>query len=474
MKKTLLLSMMAVLSLTASALSSYEVTMGGLVYTVKPNNMEANVEYPDWETFVPNVIIPATIEVTEGDYPGTYQVTSLKKAFYLNTDLTSITIGKNVRELENEAFYYCENLESVTFEEGSQMTMIGKEAFYKCGKVKTLNLPSTITTIKERAFELCKALETVTLPTSLTTIGEYAFVNCYELASITIPSSVKTIETAAFDGCTKLATVTLSEGLETLGGIAFSRCAITEFHIPASVTLIDGNPCAHCSQLTTVTVTAGSTSYVAQDNVVYTKDMTKLLMCVPTKEGSFAVPAGVTTIANSAFRSCLLTDISLPESIVNIEGYAFYQCKGLTAMTIPEGVTELKTATFYECTALRSVILPSTITEVGFGAFYGCSSLADVFLKATIVPTDNGYGFDGRNKKNLHVPTASLDAYKTTDPWNQFKNIDDNFSGISTGIGGVYGQEVERDQWYNLNGRRIQGAPTQRGLYLHQGKKVVR
>lgn len=474
MKKVLLLSIMAVLSLTANALQSYNVTINGLVYNVNPNNWEAKVEYTDWESTATDFVVPATINVTEGDYPGTYQVTSLKKAFYCNSTITSITIGKNVRELEDRAFYYCENLESVTFEEGSQMTKIGEEVFYKCGKVKTFNLPATITTIKVRAFELCKGMETLTLPTALATIGEYAFVNCSELTAVAIPASVKSIETGAFDGCSKLATVTLSEGLETLAGIAFSRCAITEFHIPASVTLIDGNPCNQCSQLTTVTVAADNTSYVAQDNVVFTKDMTKLVMCAAGKEGAYTVPAGVTTIVNSAFRGCKLSAVSLPTSVANIEGYAFYQCKGLTTITIPEGVTTLPTATFYECTALKSVVLPSTITEVGFGAFYSCNSMTDVFLKATAVPTDNGNGFSSRNKKNLHVPTASLDAYKTAEYWSQFKNIDDDFSAMPTGIGVVRSQQSARGVWYDLNGRRMQDVPTQKGLYLHQGKKVVR
>jgi hypothetical protein len=28
--------------------------------------------------------------------------------------------------------------------------------------------------------------------------------------------------------------------------------------------------------------------------------------------------------------------------------------------------------------------------------------------------------------------------------------------------------------WYDLNGRRLQGQPTAKGLYIHQGKKVLK
>ena len=44
----------------------------------------------------------------------------------------------------------------------------------------------------------------------------------------------------------------------------------------------------------------------------------------------------------------------------------------------------------------------------------------------------------------------------------------------STGIGAVFNDEriMNNDKWYDLQGQRIE-KPTKKGLYIHQGKKVV-
>ena len=49
-------------------------------------------------------------------------------------------------------------------------------------------------------------------------------------------------------------------------------------------------------------------------------------------------------------------------------------------------------------------------------------------------------------------------------------------SGESTGIISVDGAEGTvngSDMWYTLDGRKLQGKPTQRGIYINNGKKVV-
>lgn len=43
----------------------------------------------------------------------------------------------------------------------------------------------------------------------------------------------------------------------------------------------------------------------------------------------------------------------------------------------------------------------------------------------------------------------------------------------TTGIGSVENGEQGNESWYDLNGRKLQGKPTQKGLYIKNGKKVV-
>ena len=46
-----------------------------------------------------------------------------------------------------------------------------------------------------------------------------------------------------------------------------------------------------------------------------------------------------------------------------------------------------------------------------------------------------------------------------------------NFGGDTTGIKEV--KEVNNDSWHDLNGRKLQGVPTKKGVYINNGRKVV-
>ena len=52
---------------------------------------------------------------------------------------------------------------------------IGDDAFYKCGNMTSITIPSSVTSIGERAFYGCTGLTSITLPANLKTIGQDAF-----------------------------------------------------------------------------------------------------------------------------------------------------------------------------------------------------------------------------------------------------------------------------------------------------------
>ncbi|MCR5195154.1 MAG: leucine-rich repeat domain-containing protein, partial [Pseudobutyrivibrio sp.] len=67
-------------------------------------------------------------------------------------------------------------LEEVRF--GSNVTKIGKEAFYCCRNLKLDDIPQTLEYICDNAFRACCSLKKITLPQSLKYIGESAFDSC--------------------------------------------------------------------------------------------------------------------------------------------------------------------------------------------------------------------------------------------------------------------------------------------------------
>ena len=116
------------------------------------------------------------------------QLKSIGQAFYDCFSLHSITIPASVESIGEGAFSQCKQLETVTFEKGSQLKSIGNNAFVNCISLKTITIPISVTIIGDYAFSKCKNLKIVTFEegSKLESIGDYAFKDCKNLTYINI------------------------------------------------------------------------------------------------------------------------------------------------------------------------------------------------------------------------------------------------------------------------------------------------
>ena len=136
------------------------------------------------------------------------------------------------------------------------------------------------------------------------------------------------------------------------------------------------------------------------------------------------VTCSVTSIGNSAFNGCSgLTSVTIGNSVTSIGASAFNGCSGLTSVTIGNSVTSIGNEAFYNCSKLISVTIGSGIKYIGYAAFAKCTKLTDVYCYAKSVPSTESNAFDGSYIEyvKLHVPTASIDAYKAAVPWSWFQ-----------------------------------------------------
>jgi hypothetical protein len=97
------------------------------------------------------------------------------------------------------------------------------------------------------------------------------------------------------------------------------------------------------------------------------------------------LPESITEIEKFAFCSCeSLQYVNLPKALTTLGEYAFSHCYNLTHMELPDGVKYIEKMTFYECRELQSVHLPEQLLRVGLEAFNRCKKLGSLKIPASV------------------------------------------------------------------------------------------
>ena len=385
MKKQLLLFVMILLPMVANADA---VEINGVYYNLitKGGSNDAEVT-SNPNKYTGTVVIPESVTCDNTNY--------------------------NVTSIGNSAFYGCSALLSVNIP--NSVTNIGDNAFYGCSILTSVNIPNNVINIGDYAFKNCSSLPSISIPNSVTSIRNYTFQGCSNLTSIVIPNGVKSIGLAAFSQCSGLTSVAIPNSVTSIGGSAFNGCSgLPSITIPNSVTSIGNNAFDNCSSLNSVTIPNGITK-IEERTFRRCSSLT-----------SINIPNSVTKIGEYAFEFCSsLISIVIPSSLTKIEGWVFHGCSSLTTISIPNSVKLIDYGAFYGCSSLNSVTIGSGINTLGHEVFASCPELKDVYCYAINVPYTQLDVFRDSyiEHASLHVPAESVNAYKTADPWKNFKNI---------------------------------------------------
>jgi len=188
-------------------------------------------------------------------------------------------------------------------------------------------------------------------------------------------------------------------------------------------------------------------------------------------------------------------------AVGGINDLAFLMCTEISHVVLPEGVKRIGDFAFYACTGLEEVDLPSTLASIGTGAFIDLPNLKSVICRSETPPVweyndvfclhKDGISDTKTYRTDdvtLWVPEGSQQAYQdanftnpdlgwtTADGWGYFgQNIQTLESTGLPFIGILPSTSSHIDSgWFSVDGRYLQRQPQRLGLYIHNGRKVVK
>ncbi len=229
-------------------------------------------------------------------------------AFAISSTARTVEILAGTEKIGDCAFCKASNLSSVTFPES--LVTIGMDAFYNSG------------------------LRELRLPDSLTTIGDSAFADCHNIVEVTIPDSVTTLGQYTFLGCTALTTVSIGKGATTLS-----------------------NPFQYAIAISQITVSPENPYLESLENVIYSKDHTKLFYYAPAKPD---------------------TSYHVLDQVKEISLYAIEHAKALEKLYLPESLESIDNKSICYNTNLNSIYFAGNRPKVMYEPF--CENAANLIL----------------------------------------------------------------------------------------------
>ncbi len=175
-------------------------------------------------------------------------------------------------------------------------------------------VPNNVMVIGDCAFRDCAYLSSVLLPVNLRHIGYGAFSGCKSITEIIIPDNVESIGEWAFEGCQRLRKVSLSQGMNRIEERTFKGCSsLSMISIPSKINFIGKSAFENCVSLKSIVLPTGLTCLQSG----YREDRYYRDSCYPPQYGGI-------------FNGCsMLEEITIPDTVVDIEQETFRGCKKL-------------------------------------------------------------------------------------------------------------------------------------------------
>lgn len=388
--------------------------------------------------YLTTITVPAT-------YNGKKVLEIKAEAFTGCKNIVAINIPNSITKIVPEAFSDCSALESVTIYEvegtvdpvyySPEITgadgkthkdgvvikndgVTGKTLFYfpnaKTGNNGVYTIPDDVETIPAEVFS-GRELTKIIVPASVTNVMANGFATARYLTEVEFLAAPEgteekalTIDEKAFEGCYRLENLILPARLMTMK--LYDAKAADDGSYKQSV--FKG-----CSHLANIEVRGNAAPdkervYSAQNGMLLSADG-KTLLYYPAGKTDTAVvlPDSVTSIGNKAFyKNTKITTFAVPARLQNIGESAFEGCTGITTLTFEggEGDADLRIEdrAFYGCTKIPELTLTENVRYLGGAAFGGTKiTVVTVNSNGSVTFKDGAFvsAYGGSSVKTLHI-----------------------------------------------------------------------
>ena len=318
-------------------------------------------------------------------FPPESQVSLFQAAAFMSETLEEVELPAQTRYIDSGAFMGARGLRNVTVNENNKEFVRGEDGclytadrstlvFVPRDKEGRFDVPASVKEIGGYAFHLCSKITQIVLDQSanLEKIGEGAFSET-AITEFTLPTSVSELGACAFRRCRKLENVSFGVGtrIQEFGSRLFEGCmAVKSLIVPKSVKVL-------------------RSGCLSRMSTVEERDRPQNIMGLETLK--FEAGSNLKVIQAHVFCDLPVTEIELPDSLVELNELNFHGCDNIQEFVIGTGNRKLKwdgnvltsmnnDTIHYAKRDITSYEIPDCVKVVTYCAFHRCRKLTNVRL----------------------------------------------------------------------------------------------
>ena len=370
------------------------------------------------------------------------RVSEIDNSLILNDDsLETIYLGVDFEKFDPVVFYTAKALKEIYASVGS--------SFYSSEDGVLFSYSGDSLVIFPKASEFVD----YKIPDRVKRICPYAFYGADQLSSVTMPENLVCIDSLAFFGCKKLENVALNEKLDTIAFGAFGSAwgeesELKTLAIPASVRCIEGGAFLLNASLENIVIDPENTHYVVgEKGIIYNNDRTAVCH----------VP-------------CLAEEVTLPESVTDVDNYAFAGAMNTPFLSIGDNVKRIGDGAFAFASGLRELFIGKGVEKVGDMVVSYCDNLSSLYFFPKNIEDDNIAEFAFLDESGmvmeqctLFVPEGLSETYLTKKGFYSqeyetffFADIMEMLNADRIHYVNAEAKEGGETRYFNANGQQLQ------------------